>query len=588
MESERSKREFAVIMHADVAGYTDLMECDEDLAHRAVTACFDRLEEYVRGFGGSVCEKRGDALLARFEQPSDGLSTAVMYQRAAKDVSVLDGEIQPQLRIGLNLGEVISDRGTIWGPGVNLTQRVEQLSDPGGVCVSAALYESVSKSLPVDYVDLGVRRVKESEVHAYAASLREGETITLAEQNNKGRAKPAKPDKPSIAVLPFRFLSTDEALRVVGEGLMEDLTILLARVPGFFVVSSDSSRMYDNNKQADVAEIAASLGVRYLVTGSIRGAGDRLRVSTELLDVESDQTLWRQYFDQRTSEDILDLQSEIAHEITKHIEPELARAEFSRVERRASEHLGAWDLYHQAHGQLIVKGLSVATVTETIDLLRQAIKLDPEFALAHAYLTLMYALSNVMNINVGEADLSDKALDSLNRALELDSRDATVLGYTGCALCDLRQHQRGLDLLEKAVQLDPSNAQAQAALGAGLISNGETDKGIEHLRLGIRLSPVDERTAFWYTLLARAMFRKGRIDEAMEEARRACQQSDNVAAPRVVLAVIQLAKGNIDSAIKCFNEAKRIEPSINEGMIRSIVGKNGAKSLYDAGLMQSI
>ena len=585
MDNERHKREFAVIMHADVVGYTELMERNEDLAHRAVTACFDRLEEYVRSFGGSVCEKRGDALLARFEQPSDGLGAATMYQLVAKDISSLDKDIRTQLRIGINLGEVITDRGTIWGPGVNLTQRVEQLCEPGGVCVSAALYESVSKSLPVDYVDLGVLRVKESDVHAYAASLREGESITPDKVINKSRVKSTKPDKPSIAVLPFRFLSMDENLRIVGAGLTEDLTIQLARVPGFFVVSSDSSRMYNDTQQTEMAGVAASLGVRYLVTGSIRGAGERLRVSAELLDVDTDQTLWRQNFDQTTSEDILDLQSEIAREITKSIEPELARAEFSRVERRSNEHLGAWDLYHQAHGQLIVKGLSVATVTETIDLLRQAIKLDPEFALAHAYLTLMYALSNVMNIDVGEADLSDKALDSLNRALELDSRDATVLGYTGCALCDLRQQQRGLDLLEKAVQLDPSNAQAQAALGAGLISGGEIERGIEHLRLGIRLSPMDERTAFWCTLLARALFRIGRVDEAIEEARRACQQSDNVAAPRVLLAVIELTKGNLESAAKIFGEAKRIEPSIDERMARPIVGRSGVKSLYEAGLI---
>lgn len=149
MATERTRRELAVILHADVAGYSALMERDEDLTHRLVTACFDRLEDNVQRFGGSVCEKRGDALLARFEQPSDGLGAAVMHQRDAKEQdSHLDEAVRPQLRIGINLGEVIADRGTIWGPGVNLTQRVEQLSDPGGVCVSATVYEAVSKSLP--------------------------------------------------------------------------------------------------------------------------------------------------------------------------------------------------------------------------------------------------------------------------------------------------------------------------------------------------------------------------------------------------------------------------------------------------------
>lgn len=586
METERSKRELAVILHADVAGYSALMECDEDLTHQLVNACFDRLEAYVRRFGGSVCEKRGDALLARFEQPSDGLGAAVMYQHDAKTQdSHLDDAVCPELRIGINLGEVIADRGTIWGPGVNLTQRVEQLCESGGVCVSATVYEAVSKSLPIDYVDLGVRQVKESAVHAYATFLRTGETIAPGERaKTPVREPPVRPEKPSIAVLPFRSLSADETVRFIGAGLTDDLTILLARVPGFFVVSRDSAETY-GAQQNDMAQVASSLGVRYVVTGRIRGAGDRFRVTTELVDVDSGETLWRQNFDQRTADDILDLQSDIAREISKCIEPELARAEFLRVERQSPAHLGAWDLYHQAHGLMIVKGLGVEHVKKSISLLRQAIGLDPEFALAHAYLTLMYAFSNVLNIDVGEGDLPAKAMKSLNRALELDHRDATVLGYTGCALCDLRHHQRGLDLLEQAVQLDPSNAQAQAALGAGLLSNGEVEKGIEHLRQGIRLSPLDERAAFWGTLLARALLRTGRIDEAVVAAKRACQHSDTIAAARVVLAVIEVNRGNVSSATHAFEEAKRIEPSLDEHTIRPMIGKRGIESLRQADLL---
>lgn len=586
MGTDRTKRELAVILHADVAGYSELMERDEDRTHQLVNVCFDRLEECVLRFSGSVCEKRGDALLARFEQPSDGLGAAIMYQLDAKEQgSRLDDDVRPKLRIGINLGEVIADRGTIWGPGVNLTQRVEQLSEPGGVCVSSTFFEAVSKSLPVDYADLGVLRVKESDVHAYAASLRAGETIAPSSQTKSSvREPPTRPKKPSIAVLPFRSLSGDEAVRFIGAGLTDDLTILLARVPGFFVVSRDSAETYDA-QQEDMAQIASSLGVRYLVTGRIRGAGDRLRVTTELVDVDSGETLWRQNFDQRSAEDILDLQSDIAREITKCIEPELARAEFSRVERQSHAHLGAWDLYHQAHGLMIVKGLGVENIKKAIDLLRKAIELNPEFALAHAYLTLMYAFSNVLNIDVGEGDIPVKAMESLNRALELDGRDATVLGYTGCALCDLRHHQRGVDLLEKAVQLDPSNAQAQAALGAGLLSSGVAEKGIEHLRLGIRLSPLDERAAFWGTLLARALFRIGRSDEAVLEAKRACQHSDTVAAARVVLAVIELERGNMRFAKAAFEEAKRIEPSITECTIQPMVGKRGLQALRQAGLL---
>ena len=586
MGTERAKRELAVILHADVAGYSQLMAREEDLTHQLVNLCFDRLEDCVQRFGGLVCEKRGDALLARFEQPSDGLGAAVMYQFDTEaQPSQPDGDIRPELRIGINLGEVIADRGTIWGPGVNLTQRVEQLSEPGGVCVSATVYEAVSKSLPIDYVDLGVRQVKESDVHAYAAYLRTGETILPSGRSKSSvREPPARPERPSIAVLPFRSLSGDEAIRFIGAGLTDDLTILLARVPGFFVVSRDSAETYDA-QQDNVAQVASSLGVRYLVTGRIRGADDHLRVTTELVDVDSGETLWRQDFDQRTAEDVLDLQSDIAREITKRIEPELARAEFSRVERQPHAHLGAWDLYHQARGLMIVKGLGAEQIKKTIDLLRRAIDLNPDFALAHAYLALKYSMANVLNIDVGEGDLPVKAMASLNRALELDHRDATVLGFTGCALCDLRHHGRGLDLLEQAVQIDPSNALAQAALGAGLVSSGAPEKGIEHLRNGIRLSPLDERAAFWGMLLARALLRIDRVDEAAIEAKRACQQGHTVAAARVVLAVIELKRGNLKSATEAFEEAKRIDPSIGEHTMQPLIGKRGIQSLRQADLL---
>jgi adenylate cyclase len=266
------------------------------------------------------------------------------------------------------------------------------------------------------------------------------------------------------------------------------------------------------------------------------------------MDVDTDEIVWRRNFDRANAEDILDLQSDIAREITRCIEPELARAEFSRVERRPREHLGAWDLYHRAHGLLIVKGFGTANVKESISLLRQAINLDPKLALAHAYLTMMYAIASALNLDVGEGDLSGKAMESLDHALNLDRRDATVLGFAGCALCDLRQHQRGIDLLEQAVQFDPSNAQAQAALGAGLLSIRSLERGIEHLRLGIRLSPLDERAAFWGTLLARALFRRGDSEDAL-------------------------------------TEAKRIEPLIVEATIRTLAGKAGFDAMRQAGLV---
>lgn len=402
-----------------------------------------------------------------------------------------------------------------------------------------------------------------------------------------GRDSPPPRDElhmPAMAVLPMRVLPDVPRLKLVGAGLTEDLTILLARVPGFIVASRDCARTIDP-EQTDANRAGALLRARYLVAGSIMGSTGRLRITIELNDAWSETTLWAGRFDTVENEDILDLQTKVSREVTRRLEPELARAEFTRVERRPLENLDAWELYHRAQGLLVLKGLARDSVRQAFDLLHRAVEIDPDFALAHAQLAAVYAWCNVLSIDLGVSDFGNKAMASLDRALELDRRNPTVLGFAGCALFDLRQHQRGLDILRQAVELDPSNAIAQAGLGAGLLSVREYEEGTERLREGIRLSPLDERTAFWGTLLARALYRNGKLDEAADEARQACRRSDTVVAPRVMLSLIELERSNTDAAEDAMNQARRIEPALEAGQVRPIAGRRGIELMRKAGLI---
>jgi adenylate cyclase len=247
--------------------------------------------------------------------------------------------------------------------------------------------------------------------------------------------------------------------------------------------------------------------------------------------------------------------------------------------------LDVWELYHRAHGLISLKGFNAQTFQESISLLRRATAIDSEFAIAHAYLSLQLAFSYLMRMDVGEENLIEQSMESLEKALQLDTHDSAVLGYTGCALCDMGQRQRGLDLLERAVENDPSNAQAWVAYGAGLLDAGQAGDGIEKLKYGIRISPLDDRLAFWGTILAFALFRAGKPDEALKEARRACRRDDKLLMPRVTLAIICASQGRRDAAEDAMADAKRIHPKFKAEEIQPVVGRGGVRILREAGLL---
>ena len=308
-------------------------------------------------------------------------------------------------------------------------------------------------------------------------------------------------------------------------------------------------------------------------------------MTAQLIDAEEDAQLWGDRFD-RPAERLFELQEEIAQAIVARIEPELTRAELTRLRRRPPGSLDAWALYQRAHGLLSLKGWHAESFDEAIGLLRQAIALDPDFALAHAYLSLLLAIGHMFQLNKESGPVDDGVVASAERAMSLDSQDSTVLGFAGCALCDIGHTRRGLELLEQAVEYDPSNAQAWAALGTGLMRARRVRKGVEKLKHGIRLSPLDSRLAYWGTSLANALFRLGEKEAALDEARRACRRNDRYAYSRVVLAMILADQGRRDEAAAVMAEAKRISPQLGASNVRTLIGRRGVALLEKAELLR--
>jgi len=577
---ERAKRKLSAILSADVKGYSRLMGEDEFGTVRTLEAYREMIAEVIRNYSGRVVDSPGDNLLAEFSSVIDAVESAVEIQKELKSKNAeLPENRRMEFRIGINLGDVIEEDERIYGDGVNVAARIEGLAEGGGVCISGTAFDQVEGKVGLEFEYLGEQAVKNisKPVRLYRVLEKSDDTVSnLVKKHDL-------PDKPSIAVLPFHCMASDQMMEFVSDGLTEDITTLLARVPGFFVICRDSAFAY-KNQRIDARQVASDLGVRYVVTGSVREMGEKARVTAELIDGNAGTRLWGDRFDS-TRETIFKLQDEITRTIVSHIEPELTRAEISRIERRAPENLDVWELYHRAHGLISLKGSNAQTFKESIKLLRRAIALDPEFAIAHAYLSLLFAFSDLMRMNVGEESLIEQSMESLEKALQLDTRDSIVLGYTGCALVDIGQRQRGLDLLEQAVENDPSNAQAWVAYGTGLLDAGRVSDGIEKLKYGIRISPLDGRLAFWGTILASALFQAGKPDEAAEEARRACRRDDKLPWPRILLAIILTSQGLRDAAEDVMADARRIYPKLRGEKIQPMVGHGGVKILQDAGLL---
>jgi adenylate cyclase len=384
-------------------------------------------------------------------------------------------------------------------------------------------------------------------------------------------------DRPSIAVLPFENLSEDSSLELLANGLVEDVIALLARVAGFFVIARASTFLY-RPASLDVRRVGLELGVRYVVTGSVRASGGRVRVAAQLIEAERGTQLWAARYDVERG-DTLDLQDRIAREIIVELEPALTKAEMSMIRRRRTESFDAWSHFRQASAAIALGGWNEQSIAEGIGHLRKAIPLDQDFALARAYLALLSAFGANLSLIADDPAAREEAFAEAERAVALDPNGSDVLGYAGCALADLGEVKRGCELLERAVELDPSNAQACIALGVTQTRLQQFDSGIENLRLGMRLSPRDFRLAFWGMLLADALVRARRLEEALAEATIASRRDARLYGSRVVAAWALAKLDRREEARGALAEARRIRPRLSLDEVRRFFGDDAGHDL---------
>ncbi|TYC57646.1 hypothetical protein FMN52_13930 [Marinobacter sp. BW6] len=391
-------------------------------------------------------------------------------------------------------------------------------------------------------------------------------------------------EQPVLAVLPFSHGVGVDQTAWVAEVLCEDISIHLARIPGFLVLSRNTASQY-RQREVSIQHIARELGVDYVIEGSVWPMGDNLRVGVQLLDAASGNMLWSDR--KLIPVDSLNvLEEEVVREIVSRIEPQLNRAELIQLRKRRTVDLGAWALYRQGHAILGQKGWSEESFIEAANLLRQAIQRDPELAFAHAYLALIIAIGHLVGLIRGQEWLFE-ATQSAEKAVALDGQDTDVLGYAGCAFADMGDLQRGVGMLRRAVELDPSNAQAMTALGAAMIRQGDV-QGIDFMLQGMKISPRDNRRSAWGALLARGMLNFGQIDNAIRTASDACRCDDRIFLPRVVLAIAHIHEGNIPGAVDALSDARRIRPTLGQREIACFASRAEMALLQKGGVLAGL
>ena len=470
------ERRLAAILVADVAGYSALVGRDEAGTLAAYKGHFGAIEPVIGLHGGRVVKTMGDGFLAEFTSVVDAVSAAaLMQERMAERNRDQPEERRLQFRMGVHVGDVIVDGEDILGDGVNIAARLQEIADPGGLAVSGRVYDDVVDRLDLAFSDLGPRALKNITRPVPVFAL-------AAKAPPQRQAPPARPDKPSVAVLPFANMSPDPEQDYFADGITEDIIAGLTYVPWLFVIARNSTFTY-KGLSVDVREVGRQLGVRYVLEGSVRRAGERLRVTGQLIDAETGTHLWADRYDGRL-EEVFDLQDRITVAVVAAIAPEIRSAEISRAVRKRPDNLGAYDLYLRA-----LAALNRARLDEAVTIIDEAIALAPAYAKTRGLKAWCATLAPWLSrpLDLGTVSEAAEDADRMLTELETDPEDEAYAGYT-IAFAG-RDYARGLRLLERAVEKCPSFAWAwtSASLLHGYRGNSET--AIEYALTALRLSP---------------------------------------------------------------------------------------------------
>jgi TolB-like protein len=514
------RRKLAAILVTDIVGFSRMTsQHEEDTLARLRALRSDVVEPAVRVHNGRIVKGTGDGALIEFSSVVEAVRCAIDIQSTMHERNDgLPNDQRIDFRMGIHLGDVIEETdGDLMGDGVNIAARLEGIAEPGMICLSEDAYRQVRSRLNLQVTDLGERSLKNIveplkvySVHI-AATPASGGPSTIATQ------LPAIPDKPSIAALPFTNMSGDKEQEYFADGMTEDIITALSRFEQLFVIARNSSFVY-KGRAIDIKQVGRELGVRYVLEGSVRKAGNRVRITGQLIDADSGTHLWADKFD-GSLEDVFALQDQITANVVGALEPTIRKAEIERARRKPAEHMRAYDLYLQALPHIYSVRPDENLVA--LNLLAQAIELDADYAPALAHFG--WCLVQRTTRDWGSYSDNDVALavSHARRALATGSDDAQAVVLGGFVLSMLRQdHATGLEAVRRAVALNPGSGFVNAMAGCALIFGDDTGPGLELLERGMTLCPKDPSFFSFLTVAASGHLLSGRPDLAEDLARR--------------------------------------------------------------------
>lgn len=617
-------RKLAVVLHADVVGSTKLVQRNETLAHNRVQDAFRRFSKIITSYGGIAREIRGDALIAEFPRASDAVCAALRFQQLNEQHNnQLEDDIAPTVRVGIALGEEVFADDTVTGPGVVLAQRVEQLSIPGGVCVTGAIHEAIPTRMPFIQESMGEQEIKgfEEPVRVYRVMLKQGQTIPEAELFNPPRtsslkrnlvfgisaigliaaggiimllqpwvnkdnqettivAQDVEHEKPSIAVLPFDNLSGDQEQRYFADGLADDLITDLSKLSGLHVIARTSSFAY-REVSGGIKQVAMELGVKYILNGSVRRSDKTVRINAQLVDSATGQHVWSDRFD-RDLTDIFTIQDEVTDQIVRALELNLNASERERLDRPRAANFDAYDMLLRA---LEIQGRFTSEDNAAgRELYMKAAQLDPGYARAHAGVAFTHAIDVNMNWSDNRQWSIKLGREAVARAFELDDSLGQVYFSQGSLDLAEGRYQESVEAMQRGIEVAPSNADGRANLAFSLVNWGRHEEGLEAINSAKKFNP--RFTQVYLYVEALALFHLQRFEDAIPLLQTAIERNPAFDRLQLLLAATLAHAGELEEAEWALQEALFVRPdlSLAEERSNSILSRDEDIERYIEGL----
>jgi adenylate cyclase len=595
---ERAKRKLTAIFSADVKGYSRLMADDEEATVRTINSYREVMTGLINGHAGRVVDAKGDNVLAEFSSVVDAVRCAVELQGRLKERnSELPEHRRMEFRIGVNLGDVIQEKETIYGDGVNVAARLEGLADPGGLCISGTAFDQVRDKVDLGYEYLGEKSVKNipRPVRAYKVLMDSEYAGKVIGEEDPRRAKrrwaavavvvvlavaavglmwnfylrpdvePASkekmafplPDKPSIAVMPFVNMSGDQGQEPFCDGLSESIITALAKVPQLFVIGRDSTFSY-KGKVVKAKQVSEELGVQYVLEGSSQRDGDRLRITAQLIDALKGHQLWAERYD-RELKDLFVVQDEITLKVITALQVKITHGDFALITAKGTDNLEA---YLKTMEALYYAGMGVREGYERgKQLADEAIALDPNFPGAYHALGTVQTMDVFSGFSNNPRESMELANKMQRKAIELDGSFAAARAALGFNLTFLRRHDEGLAEAERAYEQAPNFDRVLLWYGTVLWNVGRPQEAVSILKWALRLNP--KPTNGWLRSLGRALWGSGQYGEAIPHLIKAVEKEPDDLLAHVVLAATYSAAGQEQKARASANEVLRINPKFS-------------------------